>query len=113
MVERAGANFIKLFWCNLNHYWHIASHFDSGYAARGINCNEKSFMILTPSGNFIKLFWFNLHHHRHIGLRFDLGYPARGINCDEKSFMKLIPSGIFIKLFWCNFGPQSAYCLKF
>jgi hypothetical protein len=32
-----GANFIKLFWCDLRCHQRIALSFDSGYAARGIN----------------------------------------------------------------------------
>jgi hypothetical protein len=36
-------NLVKLFWCNLCCYQHIAKHFDSGYAARGINYAEKKF----------------------------------------------------------------------
>ncbi len=33
---------------NLHHYWCIASRFDKGYAARGVNYGEKSFMKFTP-----------------------------------------------------------------
>jgi hypothetical protein len=35
-------------------YWVL----DSGYAARGVNYAEKSFMKLTPGVNVIKLFTF-------------------------------------------------------
>jgi hypothetical protein len=41
------ANFIKLFWHNLCHYWHIALSFICGYTGRGINYSKKCFMKLT------------------------------------------------------------------
>jgi hypothetical protein len=39
-------NFNKLFWHNLRCHWCIALSFDSGYATRGVNYAEKSFMTL-------------------------------------------------------------------
>jgi hypothetical protein len=56
MKSAAVVNIIKLFWCNLHCYWLIASSFDSGYATRGINYTEKSFMKLATDVYFIKLF---------------------------------------------------------
>jgi len=32
--DRPVANVIRIFWCNLHPYWHIALSFDSGYAAK-------------------------------------------------------------------------------
>jgi hypothetical protein len=60
------ANFIKLFGRNLCYYQHIASSFECGYAARGVNNIQKSFMKLTPVPNFIKLFGRNLYYYQHI-----------------------------------------------
>jgi hypothetical protein len=34
----------NIFWHNLQHYWHIALSFDSGYAAGGVNYTKKSFL---------------------------------------------------------------------
>jgi hypothetical protein len=52
-----GANFLKLFWHNLQCYWHIDVGFDLGYTAGGHKLCQKSFMKLDTGANFLKLFW--------------------------------------------------------
>ncbi len=74
--------------------------FDLGYATRGINYAEKSFMKLTPMANFIELFCCNLPCYCHIALSFDSGYATKGIKYAEKSFVKLTPMANFIELFF-------------
>jgi hypothetical protein len=80
------ANFIKLFWDNLCCYWHIELHFDSGYAAKGVNYAENSFIKLTTVANFIKPFWHNFCCYWHIALNFDSGYATRALNYAKNSF---------------------------
>ncbi len=65
------ANFIKLYWHNLGHFWHIALSSDLGYAARGVNDAEKSFINLKPVINFIKLLLHNFCCYWHIDISSD------------------------------------------
>jgi hypothetical protein len=66
MKLKSMATFIELFWFNLCCYRHIASSFESGYAARDVNYRKKSFMRLKPVATFIKPSWHKLRCYQHI-----------------------------------------------
>jgi hypothetical protein len=60
-INICGQYYIELFGHNLCRYGHIVLSFDSGYAAKGVNYSNKSFMKLTPGVSVGKTFLFHLH----------------------------------------------------